>query len=168
MTDTVDMFDPARRRELIRYVGRRVADKNAVEDVVQKTFLQVHQWLAHGHAPEEPMAFLYTTARNVILHERRHRMAAATTTVEDVDLFVADAPPIEQQIASEEEREWLYAALDALPKQYREAIILSRIYQYSRDETASRMGGISVNSVKTYVRRGIAQLRAECGVDRAR
>lgn len=143
------------RSDLTRYVQRRLRDQSAVEDVVQETFLLTQQWISHGHTPEKPLALLYTTARNVIQKDRERRRQPMTG--EDMDALVSDAPPIEQQVTRERQRELLYAAIDTLPEKQRDAVILNKIYQYSGNETADCMG-ISVNTVKMHVRRGIAQV----------
>lgn len=129
------------RAELITYVRRRVSDKDAVEDLVQETFLSALCWLERGNVPEKPLPLLYTIARNVILRDYRdNRVHHASDCPEHIETVTPEVPSAEQQTISDRELEQLCKAMDALPRKCRQVFILRKVYQYSYNEIAEHMG----------------------------
>lgn len=144
------------REPLLRYLRSRVSDP---EDVAQQTLLQVYVYVRDGHTLDKPLAFLYQTAKNVIRKGYRDdKMARVTEAVPDIETF-AYAPSAESGAMSELELEAACEAIDGLPRKCRQVFVLRKVYQYSHQEIAADMG-ISVNTVKTYLKRGLAQIGA--------
>jgi RNA polymerase sigma-70 factor (ECF subfamily) len=81
-------------------------------------------------------------------------MAAVTDTVADIDAgFASQAPSVERNVISELDFEAFCVAVGSLPEKCRKAFVLRKVYQYSYREIAEYCG-ISVNTVKTYIKRG--------------
>lgn len=152
--DSVQRIDQY-REEIVLYLSRRVPGHH-VEDFAQETLLNAHAYVSNGNTIDKPLAFLYETAKNVVRKNYRdQKMAAVTDAVPDVDALglASQAPSVEQHAISELEFEALCVAIGRLPAKCRKVFVLRKVYQYSYREIAD-LCGISVNTVKTYVKRG--------------
>ncbi len=149
------------RDKIIRYLRKRVPG-DYVEDFTQETFLNAHAYIKKGNQLEKPLAFLYTTAGNIVrMYYRDGKMAAVTDTFADIDEAgaPAEAPTVEQSAMSEREFEAFCVAVARLPEKCQTAFVLRKVYQHSYKEIADYCG-ISVNTVKTYVKRGFEKIEA--------
>ncbi len=143
------------RREIVHYLRKRVPS-HQVDDFAQETMLNVHAHVRNGNTIENPLAYLYRTASNVVrMHYRDQKMAALTDAVADIDSLglEPEVPSAERSAVSELEFEAMCVAIGRLPEKCRKAFVLRKVYQYSYKEIAE-YSGISVNTAKTYVRRG--------------
>lgn len=155
------------REELVLFLRRRVPT-HQVEDVAQQTLLNVHAYVGNGNTLEKPLAFIYETAKNVIRKNHRdQKMLALTDHVEDIEVLQVEAraPSAEQNAAWELEFEAVCTAIGRLPEQCRKAFVLRKVYQYSYQEIAEHCG-ISVNTVKTYLKRGFKLVHGYYNGDR--
>jgi len=96
-----------------------------------------------------PVGYLYTIGRN-----RGRRRARVTTPCFPV-------PPPDQMPWIEP---GLPAALTALPERQRQAVLLVHAHGWTLSEAAEVLG-ISKNTVRNHVDRGVAKLRAALGVN---
>lgn len=143
------------RDELVLFLRRRVP-AHQVEDFAQQTLLNVHAYVGNGNTLDKPLAFIYETAKNVIRKSHRdQKMVALTDNVEDIEAVKVGpgVPSAEHSATWELEFEAVCEAIGRLPEQCRKAFVLRKVYQYSYQEIAEHCG-ISVNTVKTYVKRG--------------
>lgn len=143
------------REELVLFLRRRVPP-HQVEDFTQQTLLNVHAYVGNGNTLDKPLAFIYETAKNVIRKSHRdQKMVALTDNVEDIEAVTVGhgEPSAEHSATWELEFEGVCEAIGRLPEQCRKAFVLRKVYQYSYQEIAEHCG-ISVNTVKTYVKRG--------------
>lgn len=99
-------------------------DRDLAQDVVQETFIRVYKKMDsfRGARPESEKAWLTRIAVNLCRDEKRKSWFRLRERAKPIDMT---AIPMED--ATEEARE-LYAAVQALPKKYREVILL-RFYQ---------------------------------------
>ena len=147
---------------LRRFVGRRLNDAEAGEDVVQTVFLSIHR-ARHTYRPERPFGpWLHSVARNAVIdHVRaqaRRGRRETSLEAEGVPEPVAPdeaAPPA--GLSPELDR-----ALEALPDSQREAVMLLHIEGLSVAEAASWVG-ISKSALKVRAHRGYRALRGLLG-----
>jgi RNA polymerase sigma-70 factor (ECF subfamily) len=147
---------------------RVVGDRADAEEVAQDTFERAYHALA-GYEVERVAAmrlrpWLARIALNLARNRLRRRPPPARS-LEDGDgqpLAVAapaDAEPA--QVAERgQERELLVGLLAALPRPYREAVVLRHVEGLPYAEVAEVLGR-PVGTVKTHVHRGVRQLRVE-------
>lgn len=157
------------REAVILYLRKRVPSHH-VEDFAQETLLNVHAYVSNGNTLDKPLAFLYETARNVVRKNYRdQKMAAVTDAVADVDAlgFASQAPSVERNVISELDFEAFCVAVGSLPEKCRKAFVLRKVYQYSYREIAEYCG-ISVNTVKTYIKRGFKLVESHYEEERGR
>lgn len=117
-------------------------------------------------------AWLYTAAQRKVAdkaqfwkmarrdHEREHKGDGDQALL---DVYRQTASP-SQVALGREALERIEAAFDALPPDYREAVLLHRILGLSRAEVAERMGKTE-DSVRHLLFRGLAQLSRRLGTD---
>jgi DNA-directed RNA polymerase specialized sigma24 family protein len=94
-----------------------------------------------------PVGYLYTIGRN---YGRRARVTAPRFPVPPAD----QTPWIEPGLP---------AALTALPERQRQAVLLVHAHGWTLSEAADVLG-VSKNTVRNHVDRGVAKLRAALGV----
>lgn len=131
-----------------------------VDDILQESVLRVLQ--AHQNQEiKSPKAFLFTTARNLVIGEMRK--AATHKQFHLADLDDLDVPDenanLTQSVSRAEEMETLAQAIQSLPTRCRQIITLRKIYGMSQNDIAKQLG-ISVNTVETQGTIGMRKLSA--------
>ena len=140
---------------LVRLARLYVDDRNAAEDLVQEAFLRLAR---HAHRIEERAnapAYLRSIVLNLARdHNRRglvslrHQLSA---TPPDDDPSAAD-----QLVRSEESRR-VIEAVGRLPRRQRDCVTLRYFEEMGIADIAATLG-VSANSVKTHLQRGLAEL----------
>jgi RNA polymerase sigma-70 factor, ECF subfamily len=142
-------------------------------DVVQEVFLRAHKAFSQfrGTTEAELTAWLRQILARCLADwhragERKGRHRAASAIGAELDRSTHDwaarlVSPRESPSRSAERREaavLLAQALERLPADYREAIVLRQLEELSSEEVARRMGR-SVDSVRKLWARGMVELR---------
>jgi RNA polymerase sigma-70 factor (ECF subfamily) len=135
------------------YVSSIVRDHYEAEDVTQQVFAKLTDSLARYEERGAPfLSWLVRLARNAAIDQLRSRRA----------IPVAD--PIESEAADDgtdqDRRETLRSALDTLPEDQREIIVLRHLGGLAPAEIAARLGR-SESAVNGLHHRGRRALRAE-------
>jgi RNA polymerase sigma factor (sigma-70 family) len=141
---------------LVRLARLFVDDRDAAEDLVQEAFLRLARHAGRIHDAGRAPAYLRSIVLNLARdHNRRglvslrHR-AAAGREIDVVD-DVADL------LARSEEHRRVLAEVRRLPVRQRDCITL-RYFEELSNEAIGATLGISINSVKTHLRRGMENL----------
>ena len=141
------------------FVGRRLFDPTASEDVVQNVLLSLHR-ARHTYRPERPFRpWLHAIARNAVIdfarQRTRRRQREISIEADSVTEPAVDpAEPLDLQLPRE-----LTAALVALPEKQREAVELIHIADLSVAEAAER-AGVTKSALKVRAHRGYRAMRA--------
>ena len=148
-------------KELVEMLWVFLGDRAAAEDVVQESFIRLHRaWPRLDHS--RPLGgYLRTTAFNLARSGLRRRMVALRHRPAPMH----DVASAEAGVVLREEQQEVAAALRRLPTRQRECIVL----RYWADQTEAEIAatlGVSVNSVKTHLRRGMEALERRLGVAR--
>ena len=157
-------------RELYSYLRRYLGSAEMAEDVFQRTFLQVHLKCDQFDSSRKVRPWLYTVATNqAIDHQRRnrrHRMVSLDrhngVNQEDDNgtlaklLDSSDPNPLEQAQSSEQNAR-LREAVDQLPPQSREVVLLVYFQGMKYREAAEAMS-IPVGTVKSRLHSAIIKL----------
>jgi RNA polymerase sigma-70 factor (ECF subfamily) len=156
-------------------IGRRIQGKVDADDLVQETFLRAHRefdgfrgqgepelaaWLRRILATTLAMLlrhYLGTKQRDLSMEQQLARDLDHSSWALEAGLAAPNSTP-SQQASRREQAVLLAAALDRLPDDYREAIVLRHLEQLPFPEVAQRMGR-SLDSVKKLWVRGLAALR---------
>jgi RNA polymerase sigma-70 factor (ECF subfamily) len=145
----------------LRLLGNR-AD---AEDAVQHAFLRLYESRAAYRSRWRLNTWFYRILTNTCIDELRR--ARPTASLDGLDFSVADTP--DRVLAERERDRLLRAALATIPVEAR--IVITLYYGEGRPyQEIGAIRGISVNTVKTHLRRGRAALRKALrarGVDRS-
>lgn len=139
---------------------RMVRDTGVAEDLVQETFLRVWNRVHEFDSERGAVGpWLLAVARNRAIdylrsRDGRMRNALELNETEHPSLFVDLRPDALDQLLAGRLRK----ALGGLQTQQREAIELAYFEGLTQTEIAARMGQ-PLGTVKTWVRRGLEQLR---------
>ena len=131
--------------------------RDDVEDIVSEVFIKVYRNL-HQYRPDHPFStWLYRLAANhVVDHSRRkHKERGRSEMPEQV---VDNSPGPREQVEAGERATLLRAAVDELPRHYREVILLIYVEGMKVDE-AARVLAIPAGTVKTRLMRGRETLK---------
>jgi len=159
----------ARRENLVRFFAARAGSRQAAEDLAQELYLKL-AGRAPGPAPENPLAFIYRTATNLVLDRARGEARAAAReaawrTAAHASLGgedVVDDAPADEAVASRQRLRQLVEAVAGLPPQMQRAFRLHKLEGLSHAETARTMG-ISVKSVEKHISAALKALTERLG-----
>jgi len=133
-----------------------------IDDIVQEAYLRVlraHE--SNCHAITSPKAFLFTTARNLVLMQLRHRGVERTDALAEIDTsdILDEKADVAGRVVHEEELEILTKAIQSLPTRCRQILTLRKIYGLSQREVASQLG-VSEHTVEAQGTIGLRKLAA--------
>ena len=145
------------------FIGRRIGDPHAAEDIAQEVLLRLHRSIGDLRVEDRLDAFAYRIARNAIIDHYRWRASARETPAEPDDLVTtidADGesdPDPDADGARQELARCLAPLIRQLPEPYREALMLTDLGKLSQVE-AAEIVGLSVPGMKARVQRARAQV----------
>ena len=149
----------AMSQQLRAFFRRRVTDDQLAEDLLQETFVRVHNGLASLQEQERLAAWVQRVAHNTLRdYFRKGFVSKEVLASEGV---VADDIP-EEHISEENYNQEIAAGLGCvvqqLPPRYREAIELAELKGVTQSEVGTRLG-LSLSGAKSRVQRGRVKLK---------
>jgi RNA polymerase sigma-70 factor (ECF subfamily) len=152
--------------QLLGYLIGLIGERAAAEDLLQITFLKLHEArdvYVHG---ADPVPWLYTIAHRTFLDEIRRRRRARVKLTDEGEL--PPGPPAALSGAPEEAdgpsqvSPATLAALAQLPQNQREALVLTKLHGRTHAEAAA-ITGASPGAIKLRAHRAYAALRRLLG-----
>ena len=143
---------------LIRFLLRVWPNRHEVHDLRQDIYIRVYE-AARQQLPVSAKAFLFSTARNLLIDRVRRSRIVTIQSVGDfsaLDVLVDELTP-ERRLTASQEFSLLARAFRRLPLREREVIWLRRVDGLPQKDVAARLG-ISEKTVETHLRRGIQKL----------
>ena len=143
---------------LMQFLSNNWRNQADIADIRQDVYEHVCE-AAREHIPEQTKAFVFRTARNLIIDRFRHEQVVSIEAVPDLEAFeiAIDAPGPDRAAQARGELRRLQIALDQLPPRCREAIVLGRIDGLAGREIATQMG-ITEQAVSKHLNKGIRAL----------
>lgn len=155
---SIESLYRAHGARLVRLARMFVDDRAAAEDLVQEAFIRFHRARHRLRDRDASAAYLRSTVLNLARdHNRRGLMALRHIDSRAHHVGSIGPDPDVAALLEEEQRE-LVEAVAALSSRQRDCVVLRYYLELSYDEVAATLG-LSVNSVKTHLKRGLAQLR---------
>jgi len=154
---------------LMQFLQHNWRNKADITDLRQDVYTQVFD-AAQKTIPDNTRAFVFQTARNLLINRLKREHIVPIEAVADVEALNAaiEAPGPERTTIARDELRRLQAALDRLPPRAREAVVLGRIEGLSGRQIAARMG-ITEQAVSHHLITGVRALVNEVfGEDRKR
>ena len=137
---------------LVRLARLFVDDRNAAEDLVQEAFIRLARGAHRLRDPAKAPAYLRSIVLNLARdHNRRGLVSLRHHLPSD------DQASVDDQITLREDQQRVIDALRELPHRQRDCIVLRYYDELGIDDIASTLG-ISRNSVKTHLGRGLDSL----------
>jgi len=143
---------------LMQFLQHNWRNQSDIFDLRQEVYMRVYKSALEG-LPERPRQFVFATARNLLIDCVRRANIVPIEAVADLEALetAADMPGPDRVTQGRDELRHLQAALDRLPPQCRQTVVLGRIEGLSRREISERMG-IAEQTVAKYLARGMRTL----------
>ncbi len=149
-------------RSLVRLARLFVDDRNAAEDLVQEAFIRLSRSAHRIHDPAKAAPYL----RSIVLNlARDHNRRGLVSLRHRLPLEEERAEEEDQLVLRDDQREIIDALRD-LPHRQRDCLILRYYQELGVDDIALTLG-ISRNSVKTHLQRGLGAMESRLAAGRA-
>ena len=143
---------------LVRMVRLFVDDRNAAEDLVQEAFIRLARSRHRIDDSTKAAAYLRSIVLNLARdHNRRGLVSLRHHLPTD-----PHRASVEDTIVLREDQQTVIDALRDLPNRQRDCLILRYYDEMSVPDISSSLG-ISANSVKTHLKRGLRSLQSRLG-----
>jgi RNA polymerase sigma factor (sigma-70 family) len=153
----VDLLYARHWTELCHYIRRQFgAGPPDPEDVAQETFIKFAS-LENRDAIDNPRAYLYRTAHNLLIDERRRLTLRDKSAGGGEALSVCDDRTPERILVGKERLDVLTRSLLAMPDARRRSFLLNRLHGLSAAAIA-RMTGYSDSAVKKHIGMALSEL----------
>jgi RNA polymerase sigma-70 factor (ECF subfamily) len=157
-TAFAELYD-ATRRKLFGIALMVLRRRDLAEDVIQEAFLRV--WRHAGSfdpARGSAITWMATIVRNLAIDVKRAPAAQETDDSQLVVIPFNGRSALDEIEASDDQRR-LRAAMKALDPMKQKLVIAAYIHGESREDLAARFGA-PVNTIKTWLRRAVLDIRA--------
>ena len=139
-------------QRMYMYCRKILGDDHAADDVFQDSFIRFLNSVKEERQMTNVAAFLLRIARNLCLNWKRDHKSR---TVEFQDFH---KPNSDKQVESREVAQLITMALDLLPEEYREALVLQMYHGMSYEEIGEQLN-VPVTTVRNWVVRAKKKMR---------
>ncbi len=136
---------------------RMVGDEDTAKDLAQESFIAAYAGLERFRFGSKFSSWLYS----IVLNKCRDHLKLAkdrVSTDEIAEILPDSRTSPEEDAAASQSRDVLQQALDALPEEYREVLILKHIEELDYEEI-SAVTGAGIAALKVRAHRGREMLR---------
>jgi RNA polymerase sigma factor (sigma-70 family) len=140
-------------QSLVRLVRLFVDDRNAAEDLVQEGFIRLARSAHRIQDPDRAAAYLRSIVLNLARDHNRRGLLSLRHQLPFDDVQASTEDLLE---LAEDQRRVLDALRD-LPSRQRDCLALRYYHELGIDDIATTLG-LSRNSVKTHLQRGLAAM----------
>jgi RNA polymerase sigma-70 factor, ECF subfamily len=142
--------------DLYRTAARVVGDRTEAEDLVQETYLEAWKSFHRFELGTNCRAWLFKILFHVIHHHRRRwfNLRMVKEGEEIVEHLLVYEPPVPEHLTDED----ILAALENVPRDFREVLLLADVQEFSYKEVSETLG-IPIGTVMSRLSRGRKMLR---------
>ena len=140
---------------LVRYLSRTWPQRSDIPDLRQEIYVRIYEAAKHKR-PTSPKAFLFATARHLLIDRaRRGRIVSieAVGDLEDLNVLIDEFSP-ERRLNARQELKQLVNAFGHLPPKCREIVWLRKVEGLAQSDVAQRLN-ISVRTVEFQLQKGM-------------
>ena len=157
--DQLGLLFERHHRGLYGFFYRLTADGDVSEDLVQNVFLRIMKYRHTYHGDGKFTTWMYHMARNLFAdHYKKQKRMGYKEDVETTDRYFRDDVNAESSRIQQEEIDLLQKALDQLPLDKKEILVLSKFQEMRYREIADLMN-LTENAVKVRIFRALKELR---------
>ncbi len=148
---------------VVRFAMAYLPDESECQDIAQETFIRLYQSWSSIKMEEQARSFMYTTARRLCISRIRHQTLEEQFIMSEMENGETDRldDNFFSDITIQETLRMLRQAIDALPQQSRQIILLG--LKGKNNNEIAEMLGVSVNTVKTLKKGAYKSLRQSLG-----
>ncbi len=145
---------------LLGFLYRQTGDRHLAEDLIQETFARLLTY--QGEAPRRFKSWAFAVASN-ICHDH-YRRASSRRELPDAleswgeERVAGSAPPADELLLRDADRQEVVAALQALSPSHREVLVLRFYHEMSMDEIAE-VTGAPLGTVKSRNYHALRQMK---------
>jgi len=148
----VELFE-REGRSLVRMARLFVDDRNAAEDLVQEAFIRLAR--SGTKIKDESKAAAYL--RSIVLNLARDQNRRGLVSMRHHLPFEESPASFEDELVLRDDQRMVIEALRDLPHRQRDCLVLRYYQELGIDDIAETLG-ISRNSVKTHLKRGLVAM----------
>ena len=141
--------------KLRSFLRSRVSDYDAADDLLQETFLRIHQKLGDLRDRERLISWVYRVARTLVIDYYRKEGRDP-----DVPMSMEPSSEPDSRNLNALVMGWFPEMVEELPENYREAVALYDLAGVPQQEIADRLN-LSLSGAKSRVQRGRELLKAK-------
>jgi RNA polymerase sigma factor (sigma-70 family) len=153
-----DLFH-AEGRSLVRLARLFVDDRNAAEDLVQEAFIRLARAAGRIEDHSRAAAYLRSIVLNLARDHNRRGLVSLRHHLPSRDV----GGIVEDEITLRDDQRRVIHALRTLPHRQRDCLVLRYYHELGIEAIADTLG-VSANSVKTHLRRGMEALERRLAV----
>jgi len=144
--------------DLYRTAVRVMGDRTEAEDLVQETYLEAWKSFHRFEPGTNCRAWLFKILDHVIHHHRRKwfTLKFVKESEELLEDVLTYEPPVPEHVTDED----ILAALDKVPEDFREVLLLADVQEFSYKEVSDTLK-IPVGTVMSRLSRGRRILRCQ-------
>lgn len=143
----------AEASNLVRLARFFVDDRDAAEDLVQEAFIRFARSVGRIRDHERAPAYL----RSIVLNLARDHNRRGLVSLRHRPAADPPGPTLDELVALRADQQRVIEALRSVPRRQRDCLVLRYYLELSVAEIASTLG-VSPNSVKTHLQRGLRSL----------
>jgi RNA polymerase sigma-70 factor (ECF subfamily) len=146
---------------LVRFLVRSWPNRSEIDDIRQEIYVRIYESAAKA-LPHTPKAFLFTTARHLLIDRARRGRVVSIEAIggweelDDLNVII-DEPSSETRASARQELQRLAGAFDELPQRCREVLWLRRVRDLPQKEVARHLD-ISEGAVEKALARAVQLL----------
>lgn len=151
---------------LYNFISRFLGDEKESEDILQETFLRVYRNRHSYRRIAKFSTWLYTIASNLARTEYRKRkrrkhipLYSKNRSEEEYEIqHPYPQTPLDENAGAKILERYIQEALNQLPENFREVVVLRDVQQLTYDEIAE-ITGLPMGTVKSRINRGRTKLK---------
>jgi RNA polymerase sigma factor (sigma-70 family) len=145
-------------QSLVRLARLFVDDRNAAEDLVQEAFIRLARSATRIQDEQKAAAYL----RSIVLNLARDHNRRGFVSLRHQLPFDDHQASVEDQIDLQDDQRRVLEQLRELAPRQRDCLVLRYFHELGIEDIASTLG-LSPNSVKTHLKRGLAAMERRLG-----
>jgi len=150
--------------KIYRFVYLKVSSPEVAQDVTSKVFLKGFEAYQRGQEIQNPSAFLYKIARNMVVDHYREKGRTKVTYVENLFYMPDTAKNPHEKAIVNADVELTMSALRNLKKEYQDVLI----WYYLEDMSAENIAQLldkPAGTVRVMIHRGLEALKGELKIE---
>ena len=141
---------------IFRHCYFRVFEKERAKELMQEVFIKTWEYMKKGGRIDNPKAFLYKAANNIVIDESRKKKAMSLDVLQEAGFDPPDAT--QERLLKLLEGGELIRLLKHLEPKHREAITMKYVDDLDIGEIAEATGE-TANNITVRIHRGLEKIR---------